>query len=110
MTVGAVASALLAMHVPGPPGSLGPHLESALEGCFILRQASGMVAAQTDSNVDDAVVRLRAHAFANGLDTGVVADDVITRRLRFDRHGIPLVDVWDVEPSRPRGADGQRQP
>jgi ANTAR domain len=46
-------------------------------------QAIGMVSVQLDVSLEDAFVRLRAHAFAEGRPLGEVADDVITRVLRF---------------------------
>jgi transcriptional regulator with GAF, ATPase, and Fis domain len=51
----------------------------------VLHQATGMVAVQLDSPVSDALVRLRAHAFATGRPIDEVAADVVERRLRFDR-------------------------
>ncbi len=47
-------------------------------------QATGMIMAQLNISVDDAFVRLRAHAFARGRRLSEVAADVIERRLRFD--------------------------
>lgn len=46
-------------------------------------QASGMVAAQLQMGVDDALVVLRAHAFATGRSVREVAADVVARRLSF---------------------------
>lgn len=46
-------------------------------------QASGMVAAQLQIGVDDALVVLRAHAFATGRTVREVAADVVARRLSF---------------------------
>jgi hypothetical protein len=49
----------------------------------VIHQASGMVSAQLDVTVGDALVRLRAHAFAEGRALRDVAADVVARRLRF---------------------------
>jgi hypothetical protein len=49
--------------------------------------ASGMVAAQLDVNVGQALIRLKAHAFGNGRPLAEVAEDVVARKLRFDAHG-----------------------
>lgn len=46
-------------------------------------QASGMVAVQLGVGVDEALVRLRAHAFAHDQSLDHVATDVIGRRLRL---------------------------
>jgi hypothetical protein len=48
-----------------------------------VHQASGMVAAQLRIDVDDALVVLRAHAFAHGRSVRDVAGDVVERRLDF---------------------------
>lgn len=49
-----------------------------------VHQATGMIAVQIDSDVDEALVRLRAHSFAADRPIRDVAEDVITGRLRFD--------------------------
>ncbi len=46
-------------------------------------QATGMVSVQLDVDLADALVRLRAHAFSQGLSVDEVAADVVARRLRF---------------------------
>ena len=46
-------------------------------------QATGMVSVQLGVSLEDAFVRLRAHAFADGRALAEVADDVVTRVLRF---------------------------
>lgn len=48
-----------------------------------VHQASGMVAAQLRIDVDDALVVLRANAFAHGRTVREVATDVVERRLVF---------------------------
>jgi hypothetical protein len=45
-----------------------------------------MVLAQLDIPAQDALVRLRAHAFAQGRPLGEVARDVVARRLVFTEH------------------------
>jgi GAF domain len=49
-----------------------------------VHQAAGMVSVQLNISVGDALVRLRAHAFAADRQLGEVAGAVIARRLRFD--------------------------
>jgi transcriptional regulator with GAF, ATPase, and Fis domain len=50
----------------------------------VVHQATGMVAAQIDAEVEEALVRLRAHAFAADRPIHEVAEDVVTGRLRFE--------------------------
>jgi hypothetical protein len=49
-----------------------------------VHQASGMVSAQLDVSVGDALARLRARAFADGTTLASVARDVVSRTLRLD--------------------------
>lgn len=46
-------------------------------------QASGMLTEQLGVGIEEAFVRLRAHAYAHGRRLAEVADDVVARRLRF---------------------------
>jgi len=46
-------------------------------------QATGMISVQLGVSLEDAFVRLRAHAFAGGRALADVADDVVIRVLRF---------------------------
>jgi hypothetical protein len=45
-----------------------------------------MVAAQLDVSVGEALIRLRAYAFANDRPLTDVAEAVVSRELRFDDH------------------------
>jgi hypothetical protein len=47
-------------------------------------QATGMVSVQLGVSLEDAFVRLRAHAFAAGTPLHDVAGDVVSRALRFE--------------------------
>lgn len=47
-------------------------------------QATGMLVAQLDVDPTEALVRLRAHAFATGRSATDVARDILDRRLRLD--------------------------
>jgi GAF domain/ANTAR domain len=60
-----------------PSRHTGFHLE--------VHQATGMVQAQLNVTIDEAFLRLRARAFADGRSVRDVAADVVARRLRFDR-------------------------
>jgi hypothetical protein len=48
-----------------------------------VHQATGMVAVQLGVGLDEAFVRLRAHAFSDGRSLREIAQDVVARRLRF---------------------------
>ncbi|MGI8984160.1 MAG: ANTAR domain-containing protein [Acidimicrobiales bacterium] len=76
--------ALLAAQAGLPAGSLAAGL--ADEGSFAARvhQASGMVSAQLEVGVGEALARLRARAFVDGTPLAAVAGEVVARRLRFD--------------------------
>jgi hypothetical protein len=65
-------------------GVLAPSLENAVTYRAEVHQASGMVSMQLKIPVVEALLRLRAYAFANGRPIGEVAGDIVARRLRFD--------------------------
>ena len=48
-----------------------------------VHQATGMVAAQNDSDMANALARIRGYAFANEISIFQVAEEVIARRLRL---------------------------
>jgi hypothetical protein len=49
-------------------------------------QATGMLVAQLDIDPVEALVRLRAHAYATNRSATQVARDILDRRLRLDPH------------------------
>jgi len=49
-----------------------------------VHQATGMVSVQLGVSMDEAFVRLRAHAFADGRSLRVVAREVVSRRLTLE--------------------------
>jgi len=51
---------------------------------IVIYQATGMIAAQLDDTVANALARLRAAAFASGRPVDDIARDVVQRRVRFD--------------------------
>jgi hypothetical protein len=83
------AQAVLAMQAGAPPGELAAELEAGADFRYVVHQASGMVAAQLGVSVGVALIRLRAHAFANDRPLNQLAEDVVARRLRFDSHEDP---------------------
>jgi GAF domain-containing protein len=81
-----VAQALLVLQADAPPGRLAAALAAGADFHYVVHQASGMVAAQLDTDVADAFIRLRAYAFGNDLALTEVAKDVVAKRLRFSDH------------------------
>ena len=81
---GIVAQALMLLQADAPAGTVSAELEANADFQYVVHQASGMVAAQLDVSVVQALIRLRAHAFGNDRALMEVAHDVVDRRLRFD--------------------------
>jgi GAF domain-containing protein len=82
-----VAQAVLALQADAPPGKLAVALEMDADFQYVVHQASGMVAAQLDVSVGQALIRLKAYAFGNGRPLAEVAADVVARKLRLDADG-----------------------
>lgn len=78
-----VSRAVLAMQAYSSPGALATELEAGSDFHFVVHQAAGMVSAQLDVSLTEAMIRLRAHAFANDRLLTEVAQDVVTRELRL---------------------------
>jgi len=78
-----VTEALLSLQDSAPAGTLAPSLEDAVAYRAEIYQASGMIAVQLGVPSSEALVRLRAHAFANDRPLDEVAADVVGRRLRL---------------------------
>jgi len=49
-----------------------------------VHQATGMISVQLEVSLAEALVRLRAHAYANDRPLNEVAADVVARRLRLE--------------------------
>jgi hypothetical protein len=82
------AQAVLVLQSGQPVGVLAAELEAGSDFHYVVHQAAGMVSAQLETSVAQALIRLRAYAFASGRILSEVADDVVDRRLRFeDRSG-----------------------
>lgn len=62
-------------------------LESTMEGSFLVYQAQGMVKVQLDVSLAEALVRLRAYAYAHDRPLNEVAADVVARRVTFEPGG-----------------------
>ncbi len=74
---------VLSMQDTAPPGELAGGLEDVVAYRAEIHQASGMVSIQLEIPVAEALLRIRAHAFAIGSPVGVVAADIVGRRLRL---------------------------
>lgn len=78
------AHAVLMVQADAPSGKLAAELEAGADFQYVVHQASGMIAAQLDVSVGQALIRLRAYAFGNDRPLPEVARDVVARTLRFD--------------------------
>ncbi len=79
---GIVARSVLALQADASPGALAAELEEGADFHYVVHQAAGMVAAQLEVSVGQALVRLRAYAFGNGRPLTDVAKDVVERALQ----------------------------
>ncbi len=68
--------------ISGSPGYRP--LDGLSERRAVVHQATGMISVQLGVSLEEALSRLRAHAFASSTSLGDVAGDVVGRRLRFD--------------------------
>jgi hypothetical protein len=79
-----VTRRLLAAQSGAPAGLLGVELDDPQTLRVEVHQATGMIFQQLDLDADDALVLLRAAAYAAGRPIDDLAHDVVTRTLRFD--------------------------
>ncbi|MFI6626398.1 ANTAR domain-containing protein [Streptomyces sp. NPDC050528] len=68
----------------------------------VVHQATGMISVQLGVPIQEALLRLRAHAYGSERPLGEVAEDVVARRLRFGGDGD---DEWDDDKSGPYSPD-----
>lgn len=78
-------TAILWIQSESPTDGLNPHLEMLAVNNAVLHQASGMVSVQLGVGVGEALIRIRAHAFAAQRPLGEVTKDIVARRLRLER-------------------------
>ena len=74
---------LYQQYAPGGP-DLAELLTMVGTDRIVIHQATGMIAAQLDDTIANALARLRAAAFASGRSMYDIAQDVVERRVRFD--------------------------
>lgn len=78
-----VVTTLLVHQAGAPPGALAQELEGIDRAQAAVHQATGMISVQLDVSLAEALVRLRAHAYATERSLGETASDVTGRRLRL---------------------------
>jgi ANTAR domain len=80
------AATFMVLHLQDNDGHDGAH--SALTGPIDSRaevhQATGMITIQLGISLAEAMLRLRAHAYATERTVSAIAADVVNRRIRFD--------------------------
>ena len=83
-----VALQLLLDAAAGISGSPGYRpLDGLSDRRAVVYQATGMISVQLGVSLEEALARLRAHAFVGSTAIGDVAAEVVNRRLRFDPGG-----------------------
>ncbi len=87
---GVLAETVLSLQDDAPAGTLGAGLEEAVKYRAQIYQASGMVAIQLRISAEEALLRMRAHAFSHDQSVAEVASLIVARRLRLagDDHTI----------------------
>lgn len=66
------------------PGDLPPLVHDMVDARAVVHQATAVVAVQLDIDLDDALLALRARAYAESRSINEVATDVVARTIRFD--------------------------
>lgn len=84
---------LLSLQDDAPPGMLAPGLDDAVQYRAEIYQASGMVAIQLSIPAAEALLRIRAHAFANDQTVAETAAHIVARRLRLPNDHHPETEV-----------------
>lgn len=80
------AQVIITMQAGQPPGVFAQALDAGSDFHIVVNQAAGMVSVQLGTSIADALVRLRAYAFAHDRHLLDLAGDVVARRFRFDGH------------------------
>jgi hypothetical protein len=79
-----ISHTVLALQSDAPPGDLADQLGPFVEHRALVHQASGMVSAQLDISVEEALLRIRAYSYTEDRPIRDVAQDIVDRQLRFD--------------------------
>lgn len=80
---GVISDALLLLQADAHPGGLADELDIGMRHRAVVHQASGMLSAQLGIDVNDALARIRAHAYTENRPVNEVARDIVDRRLRL---------------------------
>jgi hypothetical protein len=78
------ARAILGMQAGAAPGTVADEIMAESDFHFVVHQAAGMISVQLDISVAEALVRLRARAYADDRRVSDLAVDVVNRLTRFD--------------------------
>ena len=78
-----LAETMISLQAAAPHGDLAAGLDDAVAYRAQVHQATGMVSIRLRVSAFDALVRIRAYAFANNLSIEAVAADIVARRLRL---------------------------
>lgn len=80
------AATVVVLHLqdPGGHGGVNTALAGLIDSQAVVHQATGMITIQLGISLAEALLRLRAHAYALGRTVSAVATDVVDRRLSFD--------------------------
>jgi hypothetical protein len=81
---GVVTQAVLSMQAGAPDGQLPHEIDQAGGLRAEVHQASGMMSEELEIGIVEALVRLRASAYAQGRSINDIARDVVTRRVAID--------------------------
>ncbi|MCX6522600.1 MAG: GAF and ANTAR domain-containing protein [Actinobacteria bacterium] len=86
-----ITETMLSLQDTAPPGELARELDDAVAYRAEVYQASGIVAVQLGVPAAEALLRMRAHAFAADQTLDAVASAIVDRRLRLDEPapGVP---------------------
>jgi hypothetical protein len=79
-----IASLVLSLQAGAAPGTLADPLGARFIHRAVVHQASGMLSAQLAIDVDEALVRIRAHSFGSNRSIHDVASDIVNRSLRLE--------------------------
>ena len=84
---------VLSLQADAPADTLAPGLDDAVQYRAQIYQASGMVAIQLSIPAPEALVRMRAYAFANDVTVAEIAASIVARRLRLPNDHQPESEV-----------------
>ncbi len=80
------AATVMVLHLQDhhEPGEVNAALAGPIDRQAVVHQATGMMTIQLGIGLAEALLRLRAHAYAAGQTVSAVAAEVVDRRLSFD--------------------------